>query len=100
MALGRYEEAVAPLKKSTELKSTVFAHFDLGNVYSVLGRHAEALSEFQQVLDLEPRQVRPILQIGLESLSLGNKQAAIQQYQILKERDSQLAQQLYNAIYK
>jgi tetratricopeptide (TPR) repeat protein len=98
--LGRYQEAIAPLKKSTELKSTVFAHFDLGKVYSVLGRHAEALSEFQQVLELEPRELRSVLQIGLEYLSLGNKQGAIQQYQILKEHDPELAQQLYNAIYQ
>jgi hypothetical protein len=40
------------------------------------------------------------MKTGLEYLSLGNKQAAIQQYQILKELDSQQAQQLYNKIYQ
>ena len=101
VALGRYEEAVDPLKKSVEIKPQfVFGHDDLGIVYSVLGQHPEALDEFKRVVELEPRHVDANLRVGLEYLSLGNKQAAMQQYYILKEFAPEAAQQLYSLLYR
>jgi tetratricopeptide (TPR) repeat protein len=66
----------------------------------VLGRHQEALDEFKRVVELEPRHVDANLKVGLEYLSLGNKQAAIQQYYILKEFAPKEAEQLHNLIYR
>jgi len=51
-------------------------------------------------VELEPRNVDANLKVGLEYLSLGNKQAAIQQYYVLKDLDPEQAKQLYGLIYR
>jgi hypothetical protein len=51
-------------------------------------------------VELEPRHVDANLKIGVEYLSLGNKAAAIQQYEVLKGLSPKDAQQLHALIYR
>jgi tetratricopeptide (TPR) repeat protein len=75
-------------------------HYDLAIAYMKINKHQQALDEFKRVVELEPRHIDANLKIGIEYLNLGNKDAAIQQYYVLKNIDPEQAQQLYYLIYR
>jgi adenylate cyclase len=56
MKLGRYEEAIAPLKRGLQIfgPDTLLTHFYLGRVYVLMGREKEAFAEWAEVRRIDP----------------------------------------------
>lgn len=59
----------------------------------------EAADAFRQAVRYEPTNADYLLELGTAYINLGDKVAAIQQYQILKTLNTGLAQRLYRLIY-
>ena len=56
MKLGRYEEAIAPLKKGLQIfgPDTILTHIYLARVYVLMGREKEAFTEWAEVRRIDP----------------------------------------------
>ena len=89
-----------PVKRPLMKPTFTLALYDIGVAYSVLGKHQDSLDAFKRLVEIEPRNAEAHLKVGLEYLSLGNKEAAIQQYHILKEFAPGPAQELYSVIHR
>ena len=99
--LGRYQEAIDAFKQAIRLKpDDADAYFDLGYAYGRLGRYQEAIDAFKQAVRLKPDDAYAHYCLGLTYLQLGDKGSALEQYKILKELNSDYANELFNWIYK
>jgi tetratricopeptide (TPR) repeat protein len=118
--LGRYKEAIGSCKKSVELNPD-FArvHFILGNNYAALGNVNSSIESYKRAMLLEPNFVaeeRKYLidaknlqksyvsvtyyDIGMLHFLLGERDSALDIYEILKSIDKNMADKLLNVINK
>jgi TonB family protein len=101
MKLNRYEEALDAYKQAVlldlkpEVKGMAFRSMAL--IYYRSERFREAVGPFEQAIALAP-QGSLYLNLGLIYLKLGDRASAMKQYQLLKERNSILAEQLLKKI--
>ena len=99
--LSHYEGAVGALKQAIRINPDYAnAHFLLGLVYTKLGRYKEAVEALKQALRIYPDDSEARYWLGVAYLQLENKGNAIDQYKILKTLDKELANKLFNLIYK
>ena len=56
-------------------------HITLGNVYSIVGKHAEAIAELKRAIVLAPNSDEAYRRLGRVYMSTGNKDLAIQSFQ-------------------
>jgi protein O-GlcNAc transferase len=62
----KYEAAIAPLQKFlAEKDDFAYAHFQLGYVYTALGRGKEARPEYEKALQLDPKMSEAALNLGI-----------------------------------
>lgn len=62
----KFEAAVAPLQKFiAEKNDFAYAHFQLGYVYTALGRGQEARPEYEQALLLDPKMSEAAVNLGI-----------------------------------
>jgi len=62
----KYEAAIAPLQKFiAEKDDFAYAHFQLGYVYTALGREKEARPEYERALELDPKMSEAALNLGI-----------------------------------
>ena len=62
----KYENAIAPLRKFiAEKDDFAYAHFQLGYVFTALGRTAEARPEYERALQLDPKMSEAALNLGI-----------------------------------
>ena len=62
----KYEAAIAPLQKFiAEKDDLAYAHFQLGYVYTALGRGKEARPEYERALELDPKMSEAALNLGI-----------------------------------
>ncbi|MHC4655704.1 MAG: tetratricopeptide repeat protein [Planctomycetota bacterium] len=76
------------------------AHYNLGNAYGKLGCYLEAIGAFKQVIRIEPDFAEAHCGLGVTYLMTGDKDSALEEYKILKTLDAELANKLFNLIYK
>jgi Tfp pilus assembly protein PilF len=100
--LGRYTEAVEACKEAIRIKPDYAElHYNLGRVYYVqLGHDMQASEAFKQAVRIKPDYADAHLGLGLTYLALGDKGSALDEYKILKILDHDLANTLFNQIYK
>jgi tetratricopeptide (TPR) repeat protein len=60
--------------------------------------YREAIESFKQAIRIKPDDVDAHYGLGLAYLSLSDKTSALDEYKILKDLDSQMAEELFNLI--
>jgi len=70
----------------------------LGHAYRTKGQLEKALSAFKHALSLNPNLEETRLGLGQVYIEMGDKQKAIQEYEVLKELDQELAGELYSML--
>ena len=100
--LGRSQEAMDAYKQAIRIKPDYAeAHFFLGLEYSSLGRYQEAIDAYKQAIRIKPDDATAHYELGWTYLfCLGDKGSALDEYKILKNLGTTLANDLFNAIYK
>ena len=100
----RYKKLILEPRKEIEAirinPDDVDAHYNLGCIYRNLGLHKEAIESYKQVIRIKPDFAKAQFAIGVVSVSLDDRSSALEQYKILKSLDSDLANKLFNLIYK
>ncbi|MGB8657721.1 MAG: tetratricopeptide repeat protein [Candidatus Zixiibacteriota bacterium] len=99
--LGRYNEAVEAYKQAIRIKPDFAeAHGNLGGAYANLGRYKEAVEAYKQAIRIKPDYAVAHFNLGISHLALGDSGSALEEYKILKTLDRDLANKLFNLIYK
>ncbi len=98
---GMYREAMEAFKQTIRLKPDYAeAHYNLGLVFIRLDRYSEAANAFKQAIRIKPDFAMAHLVLGLVYLQSGDNGAALDEYKILKELDKDMANKLFDMIYK
>jgi tetratricopeptide (TPR) repeat protein len=96
---GRFADAVWALNKLVELKpGDAKAYNSLGEAYIKLNRAAEAVAAFRQATLMKPDFARAYFNLGKGYLAMGNRDGALEQLNILRTLDPDLADELNTAI--
>lgn len=100
--VGRYQEAIDAYKQAIRIKpDDARAHFYLGlSAYAPLGRRHEAIAAYKQAIRIKPDYPDVHFYLGLAYLIVDDKGSALDEYKVLKELDRDLANKLFNLIYK
>ncbi len=99
--LGRYQEAINASKQAIRIKPDYAeAHYTLGLAYVGLGRYQEAIDAFKQAIRIKPDYAEAHHFLGITYFELGDRGSALEQYKILKDLDKNLANELFNYLYK
>jgi len=76
------------------------AHYNLGLAYSNSGMNKEAIASFKQAIRINPDDASAHYNLGIAYFLLNDRGSALEQYKILKKLNSELANKLFNEIYK
>lgn len=99
--INRLQDEIEAYKQAAKIKPNyVEAYYNLGASYSNLGRYTEAIQAFGQAIKFKPEDSWAHFGLGTAYLKTGNKDAATQQYNILKPLDPDLADKLSQLISK
>ncbi|MGI8835244.1 MAG: tetratricopeptide repeat protein [Pyrinomonadaceae bacterium] len=97
--LKRYSEAADALKKAAEIEpSNAAALFNLGLTLYNGKRYSEAIEAYKAVVKLRPQLSAVHYNLGLTYVAINDKEAARQEYEILKTMNADLANQLNGLI--
>jgi len=95
-----YDEAIEALKQAIRINPDFAdAHFCLGSIYVILRRWNEAIEALKQAIRINPDFADAHFCLGVVYLILGDTSSALDQYNILKELDLELASELFHSIY-
>lgn len=96
-----YKEAMEAFKQAIRIKPDLAeAHYNLGVTYLNLGMYKEAVEANKQAIRIKPDYANAYYSLGIAYLNLNDRGSALGQYQILKDLDLELANNLFNLIYK
>jgi tetratricopeptide (TPR) repeat protein len=96
---GRIEEAIAQYVEALRIKPDfVEAYINLGVVLAGQGKIEEAIGLYQEALRIRPRFYATHFFLGSAYLHLGDRYAAMNEYQVLKKVDPVLADRLLDKI--
>ena len=99
--LGLTQEAIRASKQAIRIKPDLAeAHHNLGMAYSKLGRYREAVQASKQAVRFKPNYAEAHCILGVSYLLLGNRGSALQEYQVLKDLDKDLASMLDDLLKK
>jgi len=99
--LGQWQEALEAWKQAIHCKPDyVEAHNNLGIAYGKLNRWQKQIEAFEQAISIKPDYAEAHYNLGMAYLSLGDRASAIEEHKILKTLDKDLANKLFNSIYK
>ncbi len=101
LMLRKYKESAKILKQAIRLDPDLArARSLLGSAYDGLGRYGEAAEAFKQAIRLNPDYKLAHYNLGIIYLNLRNQAAALEEYKILKALDQEMANDLFNKIYR
>ncbi len=99
--MGRFREAADAAKEAIRLAPDYAeAHGYLGVVYTNMNLNSEAVQEFKKAIRLDPDD--PLAHFGLGKVysSMGERASALEEYKMLKQLNAELAEKLFDLIYK
>ncbi len=97
--LGKYKEAIESFKQAIRLDPDYAdAHDSLGYAYLNLGKFQEAIESCKQAISIDPDFVYAHSNLGLAYHYSNDRNSALEQYKILKELDTELANELFDEI--
>jgi tetratricopeptide (TPR) repeat protein len=98
---GLYNEAIEACKQAIRIKpDAAEAQGMLGVAYNGLGRYVEAVEAYKQAIRIKPDLALAHYGLGISYIILGRKSDALEEYKILKELDKELANKLFDLIYR
>lgn len=101
MDSGSYEDAIEALRQVVRVEpSDSYAHSMLGDAYWNCDRYEEAMAAYKQAMKLHVDDPHVHYQIALAYLKMGDKDSALEEYEILKSLDEELANELFGLIHK
>ena len=101
MDSGSYEEAVKALKQVVKIEpNDSYAHSMLGDAYWNCGRYEQAMAAYKQAMKLHIDDPHVRYQIALAYFKMGDKNSALEEHEILKSMDEELANELLGFINK
>ena len=96
-----YTEAIAAYTEAIRIdKNFTTAYFNLGLDYKRLERYDEAITALEEVIKLDPKYTNAYYNLSLIYYNLGNKETAMKEYEIVKELNANLAENLLPLISK
>ena len=99
--LGKYKDAIKNLKEAIKLSpDDANAYYALGYVYYQKKKNKQAVEAFEHAARLKPDNPFTHSKLGYAYLAWGKVERARGQYQVLKSLNSDLADELYDAINK
>jgi tetratricopeptide (TPR) repeat protein len=99
--LGQYEQAAVAYKKAIDIQPEFTeALFNLGVVYGQLGNIKDEMETYKKAIRVNPDFAPAHYAIGQAYLDQGDKPSALDQYKILKKLDSDMADKLFEEIYR
>jgi len=97
--LGKHKEAIEMFKKTIELSpDSANAYYALGYAYYQKRKYKQAIDAFENTVRLKPNNAFAFRKLGSAYVKVGKKDKAREQYQVLKELDNQLAEELFREI--
>jgi tetratricopeptide (TPR) repeat protein len=97
--LGLYRDALQALKQAIRLKPDYAkAHYSLGVAYGNLGLYQEALQANKQAIRLKPDYAKAHYNLGISYFAKGDTGSALEEYNILKNLDAELANELFKVV--
>lgn len=101
LATANYKKAVTGLVEFTRQQPDYSdGYYLLGNAYYSVDQTANAIAALKKCLDIAPKFAKARYNLGSIYLVSGNKVAAREQYNVLKDVDATLAAKLLDAINK
>jgi TonB family protein len=104
LKLDRSSEALESAQRALELKHDFIyadeAHALVGLVRLEQGRYNEALEAFKEAAKISPGIAQVHLYLGMTYVMMGDQDSAMDEYRILKVKDSAMAEQLLKRINK
>lgn len=99
--LGMHREAIEVYNQALKIKpDSANTYFGLGLSYYELNMYTESIEAYKQALEIKPDDPNSHCNLGLAYIISGQKSKALEEYQILKKLDSEMAEKLFNEIYK
>ena len=99
--LGRWQDEIESYKQAIRIKPDYAeAYNNLGVAYHSLGRYQDAVEACKQAIRIKPGYAEAHYNLGNAYLLSGDKGSALEEYKILKTLDAELANKLFNLIYK
>jgi tetratricopeptide (TPR) repeat protein len=99
--LGQYEQAAVAYKKAIDIQPAFAeALFNLGVVYGELGNIQDEMETYKKAIRVNPDFAPAHYAIGKAYLNQADKASALDQYKILKKLDSDMADKLFEEIYR
>ena len=97
--IGREQEAIESLKQAIRIKPDfVDAYNRLSGIYGKFGRFKEAIETSKQAISIKPDYAEAHMNLGMTYLSIRDSVSALQEYEILKNLNEDLAKELYGHI--
>jgi len=98
---GHHQEEIQAYKQAIRLKPDFAdAHYNLGLAFADSGHFQEAIQAYKQAIRLKPDYAAAHFTLGITYSIMGDSGNALKEYKILKNLNAELANTLFNEIYK
>ena len=99
--MGNHEAALSALREVIRIEpDSARAHYAMGTVYGQLGRFEDEFEAYRQAIRTDPDYAPAHFKIGQRYFLNGDRAAALAEYKILRDLDPELANHLFDVIYR
>jgi tetratricopeptide (TPR) repeat protein len=97
--MGRYDEAIESYRQVIRIQpNDAEAYYNMGIACRGLGNINEAIESFKQAIRIKPSYIEAHYNLGVAYMEMGKRDSSLQEYEILKELDKDLADRLFRSI--